>query len=82
MKIKNTIREIRKYRTPSCIKCMHLRFKPFDGTMIYCACPSFRDYTERMKGETYAIAKSRLVRGTRWCRFEQKPPKAEDGDES
>lgn len=74
MKIKNTIREIRKYRTPSCIKCMHSRFKPSDGTMIYCACPAFRDYTERMKGEIYAIAKSRLVRGTRWCRFEQKPP--------
>lgn len=29
-----------------------------------------------------AIAESRLVRGARWCRFEQKPPKAEDGDES
>lgn len=37
---------------------------------------------ERSLCQTYAIAKSRLVRGTRWCRFEQKPPKAEDGDES
>lgn len=27
MKIKNTIREIRKYRTPSCIKCMHSKTK-------------------------------------------------------
>lgn len=34
MKIKNTIRKIRKYRTPSCIKCMHSSFKPFDGTTI------------------------------------------------
>jgi hypothetical protein len=25
--------------------------------------PAFRDYTERMEGETYALAKSRLVRG-------------------
>lgn len=34
------------------------------------------------EGETYALAKSRLVRGTRQCQFGQKPPKAEDGDES
>lgn len=48
MKFKNPIREIRKYRTPSCLKCVHSRFKGFDNTTIYCACPAFRDYTERM----------------------------------
>lgn len=82
MKFKNPIREIRKYRTPSCLKCVHSRFKGFDNTTIYCAYPAFRDYTERMEGETYALAKSLLVRGTRQCQFGQKPPKAEDGDES
>ncbi len=82
MKFKNPIKEFRKAHTPSCTKCVHCRFKGFDYTTIYCACPAFRDYTERMEGETYALAKSRLVRGTRQCQFEQKPPKAEDGDES
>lgn len=82
MKFKNPIREIRKYRTPSCLKCVHSRFKGFDNTTIYCVCPAFRDHMERTCCECYGSFAARDVRGTRWCRFGQKPPKAEDGDES
>ena len=47
MKIKNPIREIRKYRTPSCIKCVHSCFKVFNSVTILCKCGAYLDHVER-----------------------------------
>lgn len=82
MKLKNPIREIRKAKTPPCTQCVHSRFKAFDSVTILCKCGAYLDHVERTCCERYDSFVARDVRGTRWCRFEQKPPKAEDGDES
>lgn len=82
MKLKNPIREIKKAMTPSCTRCVYSRFKCFDSVTILCTCEAYRDHVERTRCECYGSFAAISVRGTRWCRFEQKPPKAEDGDES
>lgn len=82
MKIKNSIREIKKAKMPPCTRCVHSRFKGFDHVTILCVCEAYRDHVERTRCECYGSFAVINVRGTRWCRFEQKPPKAEDGDES
>ena len=82
MKIKNSIREIKKAKMPPCTRCVHSRFEGFDHVTILCVCEAYLDHVERTRCECYGNSVARDVRGTRWCRFEQKPPKAEDGDES
>lgn len=82
MKLKNPIREIRKAKTPPCTQCVHSRFNAFNGVTILCDSGAYLDHVERTCCERYDNFVAIDVRGTRWCRFEQKPPKAEDGDES
>ena len=53
-----------------------------DGVTILCDSGAYLDHVERTYCERYDNFVAIDVRGTRWCRFEQKPPKAEDGDES
>lgn len=78
----NPIREIRKAKTPPCTQCVHSRFNAFNGVTILCDSGAYLDHVERTCCERYDNFVAIDVRGTRWCRFEQKPPKAEDGDES
>lgn len=73
---------VRKAMTPPCTQCVHSRFKAFNSVTILCKCGAYLDHVERTCCECYDSFVARDVRGTRWCRFEQKPPKAEDGDES
>lgn len=82
MKLKNPIREIRKAMTPPCTQCVHSCFKAFNSVTILCKCGAYLDHVERTCCERYDNFAARDVRGTRWCRFEQEPPKSEDGDES
>lgn len=82
MKLKNPIREIRKAMTPPCTKCVHSCFNAFNSVTILCKCGAYLDHVERTCCECFDNFVAMDVRGTRWCRFEQKPPKAEDGDES
>ena len=82
MKLKNPIREIRKAMTPPRTQCVHSRFKAFNSVTILCDSGAYLDHVERTCCERYDNFVAIDVRGTRWCRFEQKPPKAEDGDES
>lgn len=82
MKLKNSIREIKKAKMPPCTRCVHSRFKCLDHVTILYVCEAYRDHVERTRCECYGSFAAINVRGTRWCRFEQKPPKAEDGDES
>lgn len=53
-----------------------------DGVTILCNSGAYLDHVERTCCERYDNFVAIDVRGTRWCRFEQNPPKAEDGDES
>lgn len=78
----NPIREIRKAKTPPCTQCVHSRFTAFNSVTILCDSGAYLDHVERTCCERYDNFVAIDVRGTRWCRFEQKPPKAEDGDES
>lgn len=73
---------IRKAMTPPCTQCVHSRFKAFNSVTILCDSGAYLDHVERTCCERYDNFVAIDVRGTRWCRFEQKPPKAEDGDES
>lgn len=82
MKFKNPIREIKKAKMPPCTRCVHSRFKGLDHVTILCVCGAYFDHVERTRCECYGNSVAIDVRGTRWCRFEQKPPKVEDGDES
>lgn len=82
MKLKNPIMEIRKAKTPPCTQCVHSRFKAFNSVTILCDSEAYLDHVERTCCERYDNFVATDVRGTRWFRFEQKPPKAEDGDES
>lgn len=81
MKLKNPIREIRKAKTPPCTQCVHSCFTAFNSVTILCDSVAYIDHVERTCCERYDNFVAIDVRGTRWCRFEQKPPKAEDGDE-
>lgn len=58
------------------------RCKAFNSVTILCDSGAYLDHVERACCERYDNFVAIDVRGTRWCRFEQKPPKAEDGDES
>lgn len=68
--------------TPPCTQCVHSCFKAFNSVTILCDSGAYLDHVERTCCERYDNFVAIDVRGTRWCRFEQKPPKAEDGDES
>lgn len=53
MKIKNSIREIKKAKMPPCTRCVHSRFKGFDHVTILCVCEAYRDHVERTRCECY-----------------------------
>lgn len=82
MKLKNPIREIGKAKTPPCTQCVHSCFTALNSVTILCDSGAYIDHVERSCCKRYDNFVAIDVRGTRWCRFEQKPPKAEDGDES
>lgn len=65
MKIKNSIREIKKAKMPPCTRCVHSRFKGFDHVTILCVCEAYRDHVERTRCECYGSFAAINVRGTR-----------------
>lgn len=67
----NPIRKFKALHTPPCSECIHRCGKSIFGLTEKCSCPMYLDYYERKSATRYRSADASLVRGTRWCKFEQ-----------
>lgn len=67
----NPIKYIRKVSTPPCSTCRHYK-GGFFGVAGYCYSKKYLEYVERVSGMQYLKGENTLVRGTRFCTYEEK----------
>ena len=69
IEIKNAIEEHRKLRMPPCTECKYFTKQDAYG---WCECNAYLDYVARVRCMFIDSSDVRNVRGTKYCRFEQK----------
>ena len=65
------IKYLRKILTPPCSTCRHYEGS-YSGLAGFCYSKKYLDYKERVSGLQDFKAKNTLVRGTRFCTYEEK----------
>ena len=65
------IKHLRKILTSPCSTCHHYESSCFGGDG-FCYSKKYLDYVERISGLQYLKPKNTLVRGTRFCTYEEK----------
>jgi hypothetical protein len=66
------IKHLRKILTPPCSTCRHYEGSCCFGRAGSCYSKKYLDHEERVRGLQYLKAENTLVRGTRFCTYEEK----------
>lgn len=69
------IQYIRKLRTPPCSKCKNCHINCYNTQSDRCRSETYLDHEERLNGFRWESVEISYVRGTRFCKFEERKEK-------